>query len=136
MRRDSLVLSQLFESYINADSFLEIISVYREICERLNLFPKRGIPFYQRLKSKIKCWKALALWTKLDKKCSQKVYRQPNSCQNINAIVIKDWMRLKSVLLASHISPPYNKMGMIVELNSLNLIKTDISLDFHIFIYM
>ena len=58
------------------------------MCEVLRLKPNQLPFFYPKLKTNLKTWKAQALWTKLDKKASQKCYNRGKVCQGTRVLVI------------------------------------------------
>eukprot|EP00095_Tigriopus_kingsejongensis_P008831 maker-scaffold280_size224562-snap-gene-1.14 protein:Tk08831 transcript:maker-scaffold280_size224562-snap-gene-1.14-mRNA-1 annotation:"protein-methionine sulfoxide oxidase mical isoform x2" len=92
-RAQSLVVdlnlaNEIFDRFCNASTLKSILKSHRYLCEVLRVKPGPVPYFYPRLKSKLKTWKAQALWTKFDKRASHKVYKGGKVCAGQRVLVI------------------------------------------------
>jgi len=85
---DSALAGEIFDHFCNAGTLKSILRSYRYLCEVLRLKPNQLPYFYPKLKTKLKTWKAQALWTKLDKRAAQKCYNRGKACQGTRVLVI------------------------------------------------
>ncbi|XP_059096471.1 F-actin-monooxygenase MICAL3-like isoform X1 [Tigriopus californicus] len=86
MTVDLALANEIFDRFCNATTLK--FKCYRYLCEVLRVKPGPLPYFYPRLKSKLKSWKALALWTKFDKRTSHKVYKGGKACAGQRVLVI------------------------------------------------
>lgn len=62
----------LFDDFSSATTMRNILGLYRSICDTISLRAAPINEFYPKLKSKIRSWKAQALWKKFDARASHK----------------------------------------------------------------
>lgn len=62
----------LFDDFSSASTMRNILALYRSICDTIALRAAPINEFYPKLKSKIRSWKAQALWKKFDARASHK----------------------------------------------------------------
>ncbi len=80
---------EVFLHFVNqANTLKSILRTFRYLCEILRLKPQEMPLFYPKLKSKLKSWKATALWTKFDKRASHKCYMKGKACAGQRMLVI------------------------------------------------
>lgn len=73
-------VGKLFENFVQASTCKETLQAFNVLCRQLDLDPADGSTFYSSLKERVTTWKAKALWSKLDKRMSHKVYSQGQAC--------------------------------------------------------
>uniref|UniRef100_A0A3P9KLR2 F-actin monooxygenase n=1 Tax=Oryzias latipes TaxID=8090 RepID=A0A3P9KLR2_ORYLA len=78
----------LFDNFVQASTCKGTLKAFQELCEHLEVKPTEHRVFYHKLKSKLNYWKAKALWTKLDKRASQKEYKKGRACANTKCLII------------------------------------------------
>uniref|UniRef100_A0A3B3CS87 Uncharacterized protein n=1 Tax=Oryzias melastigma TaxID=30732 RepID=A0A3B3CS87_ORYME len=78
----------LFDSFVQASTCKGTLKAFQELCDHLEVKPTEHRVFYHKLKSKLNYWKAKALWTKLDKRASQKEYKKGRACANTKCLII------------------------------------------------
>lgn len=88
MTVDLTLANEIFDRFCNATTLKSILKCYRYLCEVLRVKPGPLPYFYPRLKSKLKSWKAQALWAKFDKRTSHKVYKGGKACAGQRVLVI------------------------------------------------
>lgn len=75
---------ELFELFVNAQTFKTILHSFDDLCRALRIdrqylgYGKRSL--YKLLTSKLTSWKSKSLWSKIDKRGSQKEYENGNAC--------------------------------------------------------
>ncbi|KAM4573539.1 F-actin-monooxygenase mical2b isoform 1-T3 [Odontesthes bonariensis] len=80
--------SQLFENFFQASTCKGTLQAFSILCRQLELDPLDYSDFYNSLKAAVSSWKVKALWTKLDKRVEQKVYKQNKICQGTRCLII------------------------------------------------
>nr|CAD7604914.1 unnamed protein product [Timema genevievae] len=88
LSEDLALASDVFDKFCNAPTLKLILGHYRHMCELLSIKPTHFPNFYPKLKSKLRSWKAQALWTKFDKRASHKCYNRGKACPNTRVLVI------------------------------------------------
>ncbi|XP_040201292.1 F-actin-monooxygenase MICAL3 isoform X18 [Rana temporaria] len=78
----------LFDRFVQASTCKGTFKSFQELCDHLELKQRDYRSFYPKLKSKLNYWKAKALWTKLDKRCSHKDYKKGKACSNTKCLII------------------------------------------------
>ncbi|RVE72265.1 hypothetical protein OJAV_G00060090 [Oryzias javanicus] len=78
----------LFDGFVQASTCKGTLKAFQELCDHLEVKPTEHRVFYHKLKSKLNYWKAKALWTKLDKRASQKEYKKGRACANTKCLII------------------------------------------------
>uniref|UniRef100_A0A3P9HJF7 F-actin monooxygenase n=1 Tax=Oryzias latipes TaxID=8090 RepID=A0A3P9HJF7_ORYLA len=81
-------VAKLFENFIQASTCKGALQAFNVLCRRLDLDPADHDTFYSSLKAKVSCWKANALWSKLDKRMSHKEYKKGQACVNTKCLII------------------------------------------------
>lgn len=74
---------RLFENFVQATDCKSTLQAFNIMCSYLELDPLEHSTFYSGLKSMMTCWKAKALWSKLDKRASHKEYKKGKACEGI-----------------------------------------------------
>ena len=75
---------EFFELFVNAQTFKTILHSFDDLCRALRIdrqyigYGKRSL--YKVLTSKLTSWKSKSLWSKIDKRGSQKEYENGNAC--------------------------------------------------------
>ncbi|XP_072045841.1 uncharacterized protein [Amphiura filiformis] len=82
------IASDLFDQFVQAGTFRNILLTFHELCEHLELKPSTDRNFYHHLKTKVTSWKAKALWTKIDKRAMRKEYKKGKACANTRVLVV------------------------------------------------
>nr|XP_053649636.1 F-actin-monooxygenase MICAL3-like [Cherax quadricarinatus] len=85
---DSAAAADIFEQLCAASTFKSVLYHYRQLCDVLRLKPTNIRSFYPKLKSKLRSWKAQALWSKFDKRASHKCYNHGKACSNSKVLII------------------------------------------------
>uniref|UniRef100_A0A1B6D4D3 F-actin monooxygenase n=1 Tax=Clastoptera arizonana TaxID=38151 RepID=A0A1B6D4D3_9HEMI len=85
---DSALASDLFDQFCAANTLKSILGIFRHLCDILHIKPTNFPQFYPKLKSKLRSWKAQALWNKFDKRASHKCYNRGKACQNTRVLII------------------------------------------------
>lgn len=75
-------VSQLFENFVQASTCKGTLQAFSVLCRQLELDPSDHRGFYSSLKAAVTCWKAKALWTKLDKRANHKEYKKGTACSD------------------------------------------------------
>lgn len=81
-------LSSLFDRFTSAATMQQILDLYRNMCEMIDLRAAPINEFYPKLKLKIRSWKAQELWKIFDVRASQKVYENGLACNGTRVLVI------------------------------------------------
>jgi len=85
---DNQLAGQVFDHFCSASTLKSILRSFRYLCEILRLKPNQLPFFYPKLKANLSSWKAQALWTKLDKRASQKCYNRGKACAGTRVLII------------------------------------------------
>ncbi|KAK7067265.1 [F-actin]-monooxygenase mical3 [Halocaridina rubra] len=85
---ESAAAADIFEQLCAASTFKSVLHHYRLLCDVLKIKPTNIRNFYPKLKSKLRSWKAQALWSKFDKRASHKCYNHGKSCPNNKVLII------------------------------------------------
>ncbi len=80
---------RLFENFVQATDCKSTLQAFNIMCNYLELDPLEHSTFYSSLKSMVTCWKAKALWSKLDKRASYKEYKKGKACEGIKVSLQK-----------------------------------------------
>ncbi|MCJ8737368.1 hypothetical protein PDJAM_G00023100 [Pangasius djambal] len=79
---------RMFETFIQASTCKSTLQAFNFMCTYLELDPLEHDSFYSSLKSRLTCWKAKALWSKLDKRASHKEYKKGEACVGTKCLII------------------------------------------------
>uniref|UniRef100_A0A3B1JJ48 F-actin monooxygenase n=1 Tax=Astyanax mexicanus TaxID=7994 RepID=A0A3B1JJ48_ASTMX len=79
---------KLFENFVQASTCKSTLQAFNILCSYLELDPLEHSTFYSCLKSRLTCWKAKALWCKLDKRASHKEYKKGKACADTKCLII------------------------------------------------
>lgn len=74
--------SEVFDQFCNATTLKSILGHFRHLCDLLKIKPTNVSQFYPKLKSKLRSWKAQALWKKFDQRANHKCYNRGKACPN------------------------------------------------------
>ncbi|XP_035986644.1 F-actin-monooxygenase MICAL2 isoform X1 [Fundulus heteroclitus] len=88
MEEESGNVGKLFENFIQASTCKGALQAFNALCRRLDLDPADHDTFYSSLKAKVTSWKAKALWSKLDKRMSNKEYKKGQACLGTKCLII------------------------------------------------
>ncbi|KAI4891419.1 hypothetical protein NFI96_026956 [Prochilodus magdalenae] len=80
--------AKLFEDFVQASTCKSTLQAFNILCGYLKLDPLEHNSFYSNLKSKLTCWKAKALWSKLDKRANHKEYQKGKACAGTKCLII------------------------------------------------
>lgn len=80
--------AEIFDYFCSASTMQKVLGSYRSMCDTIGLRPGPLNEFYPKLKTKIKNWKAQALWKKFDARGSHRVYNKGTACNGIRVLVI------------------------------------------------
>jgi hypothetical protein len=78
---------ELFELFVNAQTFKTILHSFDDLCRSLRIdrktigYGRRSL--YKVLTSKLTSWKSKSLWAKIDKRGSQKEYENGNASSDM-----------------------------------------------------
>ncbi|KAK7913123.1 hypothetical protein WMY93_013334 [Mugilogobius chulae] len=81
-------VAKLFENFVQASTCKGTLQAFNVMCRKLDLDPSDSSTFYADLKAKVTCWKAKALWAKLDKRMSHKEYRKGQAAVGTRCLII------------------------------------------------
>ncbi|XP_068452092.1 F-actin-monooxygenase mical2b isoform X5 [Clinocottus analis] len=81
-------VGKLFEDFVQASTCKGALQAFNVLCRRLDLDPADNDTFYSSLKAKVTSWKANALWSKLDKRTTQKEYKKGQACMDTKCLII------------------------------------------------
>ncbi|KAM9461359.1 F-actin-monooxygenase MICAL2 isoform 2-T2 [Clarias gariepinus] len=79
---------RIFETFVQASTCKSTLQAFNIMCTYLELDPLEHDSFYSNLKSRLTCWKAKALWSKLDKRASHKEYKKGQTCEGTKCLII------------------------------------------------
>ena len=86
---DLALANEVFDHFCSqANTLKSILRTFSYLCEILRLKPTEFPYFYPKIKSKLKSWKAQALWAKFDKRASHKIYNRGKACSGQRMLVI------------------------------------------------
>ena len=89
---DIAMANEVFDLFCNATTLKSILGHFRHLCDLLKMRPNTFPQFYPKFKSKLRSWKAQALWKKFDQRANHKCYNRgkasPNTRVNYNSIII------------------------------------------------
>ncbi|XP_047356849.1 F-actin-monooxygenase Mical isoform X3 [Vespa velutina] len=85
---EAAIASEVFDQFCNATTLKSILGHYRHLCELLKIKPNTINQFYPKLKSKLRSWKAQALWKKFDQRANHKCYNRGKACPNTRVLII------------------------------------------------
>ena len=85
---NTALANELFDQFCAASTFKSVLRTYRQMCEVLRVKPGQLPQFYPRIKSKLKSWRATALWSKFDKRAGHKVYKSGRICASQRVLII------------------------------------------------
>ena len=85
---DNQLAGQIFDHFCGSSTLKSILRSFRYLCEILRVKPNQLPYFYPKLKANLLSWKAQALWTKLDKRGSQKCYNRGKACAGTRVLII------------------------------------------------
>ncbi|XP_073975885.1 molecule interacting with CasL isoform X2 [Rhodnius prolixus] len=85
---NAALAAEVFDQFCSAGTLKAILSHHRHLCSLLHIRPASFNQFYPKLKSKLRSWKAQALWNKFDKRASHKCYNRGKACTNARVLVI------------------------------------------------
>lgn len=86
---DAMALAaEMFDHFSAATTMRQILGLYRNMCDTIGLRAGPLNEFYPKLKSKIKTWKAQALWKKFDARAAHRVYNKGTACRGTRVLVI------------------------------------------------
>lgn len=80
--------ADMFDHFSAATTMRQILGLYRNMCDTVGLRAAPINEFYPKLKSRIKTWKAQALWKKFDARASHRVYNKGTACRGTRVLVI------------------------------------------------
>ncbi|CAJ0586952.1 unnamed protein product, partial [Mesorhabditis spiculigera] len=81
-------LYTLFDNFVAATGFKQILQSFHLICTALDLDPTDSPVIYDSLRSNIKDWRAQKLWLLLDKKYEEAVYMRQRATDKLGVLVI------------------------------------------------
>ncbi|XP_053490981.1 F-actin-monooxygenase MICAL2 isoform X3 [Ictalurus furcatus] len=79
---------RMFETFVQTSTCKSTLQAFNIMCTYLELDPLEHESFYSNLKSRLTCWKAKALWSKLDKRASHKEYKKGKACVGTKCLII------------------------------------------------
>ncbi|KAL2744346.1 F-actin-monooxygenase mical2b isoform X1 [Vespula maculifrons] len=85
---EAAIAGEVFDQFCNATTLKSILGHYRHLCELLKIKPNTINQFYPKLKSKLRSWKAQALWKKFDQRANHKCYNRGKACPNTRVLII------------------------------------------------
>lgn len=86
---DSAALAaEMFDHFCSATTMKQLLGLFRNMCDTVGLRPGPLNEFYPKLKSKIRNWKAQALWKKFDTRAAHRVYNKGTAASGMKVLVI------------------------------------------------
>ncbi|XP_018373160.1 PREDICTED: protein-methionine sulfoxide oxidase MICAL2-like isoform X2 [Trachymyrmex cornetzi] len=85
---ETALANEVFDQFCNATTLKSILGYYRQLCELLKIRPNVVNQFYPKLKTKLRSWKAQALWKKFDQRANHKCYNRGKVCPNTRVLII------------------------------------------------
>lgn len=86
--KSAAMAAELFDHICSATTMRQILGLHRSICDTIGMRPAPINEFYPKLKSKVKSWKAQALWKKFDARAAHRVYNKGTACAGTRVLVI------------------------------------------------
>ncbi|XP_075163155.1 molecule interacting with CasL [Haematobia irritans] len=80
--------AEMFDLFCVATTMRQILGLHRQMCDVIGLRPAPLNEFYPKLKTKVRSWKAQALWKKFDARASHRAYAKGNACTGTRVLVI------------------------------------------------
>ncbi|XP_023314724.1 F-actin-monooxygenase Mical isoform X3 [Trichogramma pretiosum] len=80
--------SDAFDQFCSATTLKSILGHFRHLCDLLKIKPTNFGQFYPKLKSKLRSWKAQALWKKFDQRANHKCYNRGKACPGTRVLII------------------------------------------------
>ncbi|CAF87359.1 unnamed protein product, partial [Tetraodon nigroviridis] len=79
----------LFEAFVSSSTCRAALCSFGQLCERLQLERRAAPrPLFRAIRSRLKSWKADALWAKLERRAAHREYRQGGAGRNTTCVVI------------------------------------------------
>lgn len=89
MEQEAAALAaEMFDHFCSCTTMRQILGLYRNMLDILNMRPGPLNEFYPKLKTKIKSWKAQALWKKFDARAGHRVYNKSTAASGTKVLVI------------------------------------------------
>ncbi|XP_060742014.1 F-actin-monooxygenase MICAL2 isoform X8 [Tachysurus vachellii] len=88
IEEDKSQAGRMFETFVQATTCKSTLQAFNILCTYLELDPLEYDSFYSSLKSRLTCWKAKALWSKLDKRAAHKEYKKGPACIGTKCLII------------------------------------------------
>ncbi|GAB0092877.1 bMERB domain [Sergentomyia squamirostris] len=80
--------AEMFDHFCGMTTMRQVMGLHRSMLDAVGLRPGPLNEFYPKLKSKIKNWKAQALWKKFDARAAHRVYNKGTACSGVRVLVI------------------------------------------------
>lgn len=80
--------AEMFDHFCLATTMRQVLGLYRNMIDTVNLRPGPMNEFYPKLKTKIRSWKAQALWKKFDTRAAHRVYNKGTACTGTKVLVV------------------------------------------------
>lgn len=80
--------AEMFDHFCSAGTMRQTMGLFRNICDTIGLRPGPINEFYPQLKTKIKSWKAQALWKKFDARAVHRIYNKGSAANGTRVLVI------------------------------------------------
>lgn len=90
--------AEVFDQFCNAATLKSILGHFRHLCDLLKIKPTNFHQFYPKLKSKLRSWKAQALWKKFDQRANHKCYNRGKACLNSRVTIALNLYNLRSLI--------------------------------------
>ena len=84
---DEATPDELFDAFLQTCDLPDTLSVFERLCASVDVDPSDHLHLYGSLKARLTSWKCKSLWTKLDKRAEQKVYKN-KPCENQNVLIV------------------------------------------------
>ncbi|CAL8148884.1 unnamed protein product [Orchesella dallaii] len=86
--QDQALASDTFDKFCNANTLKDILALYRQLCSVCKLVPTNFHEFFPKIRGKIPSWRAEELWSRFEKKASEKCYARGRYCGNTKVLII------------------------------------------------
>ncbi|KAM7360809.1 molecule interacting with CasL isoform 2-T2 [Cochliomyia hominivorax] len=80
--------AEMFDLFCVATTMRQILGLHRQMCDVVGLRPAPLNEFYPKLKTKVRSWKAQALWKKFDARAAHRAYAKGTACTGTRVLVI------------------------------------------------
>ena len=80
--------AEMFDLFCVATTMRQILGLHRQMCDVVGLRPAPLNEFYPKLKTKVRSWKAQALWKKFDARAAHRAYAKGTACTGSRVLVI------------------------------------------------